>query len=96
VFPGGCRVRATWGTIWHGLLDDDTARHTFLAEIAELTGKPAPDGTVSFAALREARLDRLADTIDEYADTAALLSLIERGPTKPPFVPPGAPKLSDA
>ena len=89
--PGGCRVGNTWGTIWHGLLDDDAARHAFLTEVAGLTGKPAPDGTVSFATLREARLDRLADTIEEYADTAALLSLIEHGPTKPPFVPPGAP-----
>ena len=68
-FPGGCRVGNTWGTIWHGLLDDDAARHAFLTEVGELTGKPAPDGTVSFAALREARLDRLADAIDAHVDT---------------------------
>ncbi|MEU4608612.1 cobyric acid synthase [Kribbella sp. NPDC023972] len=91
-FPGGCRVGNTWGTIWHGLLDDDAARHAFLAEVAEVTGKPAPDGTVSFAALREARLDRLADAIDSYADTAALMKLIAHGPTAPPFIPPGVPQ----
>ena len=91
-FPGGCRVGNTWGTIWHGLLDDDAARHAFLTQVAGLTGKPAPDGTVSFAALRESRLDRLADAIDEYVDTDALLKLIEQGPTTPPFIPPGAPK----
>ncbi|WP_433168974.1 cobyric acid synthase [Kribbella sp. CA-247076] len=91
-FPGGCRAGNTWGTIWHGLLDDDAARHAFLTEVAGLTGKPAPDGTVSFAALREARLDRLADAIDEHVDTAALMRLIEDGPTERPFVPPGAPK----
>jgi adenosylcobyric acid synthase len=91
-FPGGCRAGNTWGTIWHGLLDDDATRHTFLTEIAGLTGKPAPDGTVSFAQLREARLDRLADTIDEYADTSALMRLIEQGPAAVPFVPPGAPE----
>jgi adenosylcobyric acid synthase len=90
-FPGGCRAGNTWGTIWHGLLDDDARRHAFLGEVAALTGKPAPDGTVSFAALREDRLDRLADMIDEYADTAALLRLIENGPPSVPFVPPGAP-----
>ncbi|HEY4571476.1 MAG TPA: cobyric acid synthase [Kribbella sp.] len=90
-FPGGCRVGSTWGTIWHGLLDDDTARHAFLTEIAGATGKPAPDGSVSFAGLREARLDRLADMIEQYADTAALLSLIENGAPPVPFVPPGAP-----
>jgi adenosylcobyric acid synthase len=91
-FPGGCRVGNTWGTIWHGLLDDDAARHAFLTQVAELTGKPAPDGTVSFAALRESRLDRLADAIAAHVDTGALMKLIEGGPTAPPFIPPGAPK----
>ncbi|HWD79169.1 MAG TPA: cobyric acid synthase CobQ, partial [Kribbella sp.] len=90
-FPGGCRAGNVWGTIWHGLLDDDAARHAFLTEVAELTGKPAPDGTVSFAGLREDRLNRLADLIDEYADTAALLHLIEHGARQVPFIPPGAP-----
>ena len=92
-FPGGCRSGVVWGTIWHGLLDDDRARHAFLAEVASLTGKPAPDGTVSFAALRESRLDRLADAVDEYLDTTALLALIENGPgARLPFIPPGAPR----
>lgn len=90
-FPGGCRSGNTWGTIWHGLLDDDAARHAFLTEVAELTGKPAPDGSVSFAGLRADRLDRLADMIEEYADTAALLHLIESGAPPVPFIPPGAP-----
>jgi len=93
-FPGGCRTGNVWGTIWHGLLDDDTARHTFLTEVAALAGKPAPDGTVSFHALREDRLDRLADAIDEHVDTDALLRLIEHGPTRVPFVPPGAPSTN--
>jgi adenosylcobyric acid synthase len=93
-FPGGCRVGATWGTIWHGLLDEDATRHAFLSEVAGLTGKPAPDGSVSFAAKREARLDRLADAIDEHLDTSALLALIESGPSANlPFIPPGAPTL---
>ncbi|MET7282727.1 cobyric acid synthase [Kribbella sp. NPDC005582] len=91
-FPGGCRTGNTWGTIWHGLLDDDATRHAFLTEIATLTGKPAPDGTTSFTALREDRLNRLADAINEYVDTDALMRLIESGPTTVPFIPPGAPK----
>jgi adenosylcobyric acid synthase len=92
-FPGGCRSGVVWGTIWHGLMDDDAARYAFLTEVAAMAGKAAPDGTVSFAALREARLDRLADAIDEHLDTDALLSLISGGaPTGLPFVPPGAPK----
>src|SRR6266508_1873745 len=91
-FPGGCRVGATWGTIWHGLLDGDARRHAFLTDVAALTGRPAPDGTTSFAAQREARLDRLADAVEEHLDTAAILRLIEHGPpARLPFVPPGAP-----
>jgi adenosylcobyric acid synthase len=91
-FPGGCRSGVVWGTIWHGLMDDDGARHAFLGEVAAMVGKAAPDGTVSFAALREARLDRLADAIDEHLDTDALLDLISTGtPAGLPFVPPGAP-----
>ncbi|MGW7686804.1 cobyric acid synthase [Kribbella sp. NPDC054772] len=90
-FPGGCRVANAWGTIWHGLLDDDTARHAFLTEVATQTGKPAPDGSISFAALRESRLDRLADLIEEHADTKALLQLIESGAPPTSFIPPGAP-----
>jgi adenosylcobyric acid synthase len=94
-FPGGCRAGAVWGTIWHGLLDGDAARHAFLAEVAMLTGKPVPDGTTSFAALREQRLDRLADAVEEHLDTVALLELIEYGPPAGlPFVPPGAPQLA--
>jgi adenosylcobyric acid synthase len=46
---------------------------------------------VSFAALREARLEQLADLIDSHADTSALLRLIENGPATVPFIPPGAP-----
>lgn len=91
-FPGGCRSGVVWGTIWHGLMDDDRARHAFLSEVAAMAGKSAPDGTVSFAALREARLDRLADAIDEHLDTSALLDLISTGArTTIPFIPPGAP-----
>ena len=93
-FPGGCRVGATWGTIWHGLLDGDARRHAFLTDVAALTGRPTPDGTTSFAAQREARLDRLADAVEEQLDTAAILRLIEQGPpARLPFVPPGAPPI---
>ncbi|WP_405058323.1 cobyric acid synthase [Kribbella sp. NBC_01505] len=90
-FPGGCRTPTTWGTIYHGLLDDDPTRHAFLAEVAALTGKPAPDGTTSFSALRESRLNRLADAIDTHVNTDALLHLIHQGAPPAPFIPPGAP-----
>jgi adenosylcobyric acid synthase len=91
-FPGGCRTDVIWGTIWHGLLDDDEVRRAFLTEVAGMTGKPAPVGGISFAALREQRLDRLADAIEEHLDTDALLDLVAGGaPAGLRFVPPGAP-----
>jgi adenosylcobyric acid synthase len=92
-FLDGCRVGAVWGTHWHGSLESDAFRRRFLTEVASAAGRrftPAPD-TV-FAALREERLDRLADLIEEHTDTAALLRLIEDGaPAGLPFVAPGAP-----
>jgi adenosylcobyric acid synthase len=92
-FLDGCRVGAVWGTHWHGSLESDGFRRAFLRQVAEAAGRrfaPAPD--TRFAALREEQLDRLADLVEEHADTKALLRLIEEGPPPGlPFVPPGAP-----
>ncbi|WP_030408678.1 cobyric acid synthase [Streptomyces albus] len=89
----GCRVGTVWGTHWHGSLESDGFRRAFLRRVAADAGRafvPAPD--TRFAALREEQLDRLGDLIEEHADTAALLRLIEEGvPTGLPFVAPGAP-----
>ncbi|WP_181806849.1 cobyric acid synthase [Streptomyces shenzhenensis] len=92
-FLDGCRVGQTWGTHWHGSLESDGFRRAFLREVAAAAGRrfvPAPD--TSFAALREERLDRLGDLIEQHADTDALWRLIESGaPQGLPFIPPGAP-----
>ncbi|GAB2892654.1 cobyric acid synthase [Streptomyces mayteni] len=92
-FLDGCRVGAVWGTHWHGSLESDGFRRAFLRRVAADAGRdftPAPD--TSFGALRERQLDRLGDLIEEHADTAALLRLIEEGaPGDLPFIPPGAP-----
>ena len=89
----GCRAGPVRGTTWHGALENDGFRRAYLREVAALAGRafvPAPD--TCFAAAREQRLDRLGDLIEEHADTAALLRLIEDGvPDGLPFVPPGAP-----
>ncbi|MFE3829980.1 cobyric acid synthase [Streptomyces sp. NPDC059092] len=89
----GCRSGAVQGTHWHGALESDAFRRRFLTEVARAAGRrfvPAP-GT-SFGALREEQLDLLADLVEEHADTAALLRLIEEGaPAGLPFIPPGAP-----
>ncbi|WP_165986665.1 cobyric acid synthase [Streptomyces sp. YIM 98790] len=92
-FLDGCRAGPVWGTHWHGSLESDGFRRAFLRRIAADAGRrfvPAP-GT-RFGQLREEQLDRLGDLIEEHADTAALLRLIEEGvPGDLPFLPPGAP-----
>ncbi len=90
-FPGGCRTAAVWGTAWHGTLECDEFRRAFLAEVAAVAGQdftPAPD--TDFAALRQARLDTLADLVADHLDTSQLGQLIEQGP------PPGLPVIPPA
>jgi adenosylcobyric acid synthase len=81
------------GTHWHGLFENDGFRRALLRRAAALAGRdgfcPAPD--TSFAAARGAQLDLLGDLVERHLDTAALTTLIERGPAPGlPFVPPGA------
>jgi adenosylcobyric acid synthase len=93
-FLDGCRDGATWGTSWHGAFESDEFRRAFLADAADLAGRPgfvpAPD--TCFADQREQRIDRLADAIADHLDTSAIRALIDAGPPDgQPFVPPGAP-----
>ena len=84
-FPGGCRVGNVAGTLWHGLLENDAYRRAYLADVASAAGRAfVPDPATSFAAVREARLDRLADLIAQHADTAGLRRLIDNGAPKLP------------
>ncbi|MEU8196513.1 cobyric acid synthase [Microbispora amethystogenes] len=91
-FLDGCRIGNVWGTTWHGALENDGFRRAFLAEVARAAGREFhADPGLSFAALREARLDALGDLVERNVDTGALLALIEAGP--PPglrLLPPGA------
>ncbi|HEX6518715.1 MAG TPA: cobyric acid synthase [Streptosporangiaceae bacterium] len=86
-FPGGCRRAATYGTSWHGVLEDDGFRRAFLTEVAAQAGReftPAPD--TDFAAMREARLDLLGDLVAGHLDMEALTGLIVGGPPAMPSV----------
>jgi adenosylcobyric acid synthase len=77
----GCRLGPVSGTLWHGVFENDAFRRAYLAEVAAMAGRdftPAPD--TSFAAARQLVFDTLADAVDTYLDTAALLRLIEHGP----------------
>jgi adenosylcobyric acid synthase len=80
-FLDGCRSASTWGTGWHGTLENDAFRRAFLAEVAEVAGRDfaaAPD--TCFAAVRQAQLDVLGDLVAAHLDTAVLSQLIGEGP----------------
>jgi len=95
-FLDGCRVAGTWGTSWHGTLENDEFRRAFLAEVAGLAGRDfaaAPD--TSFAAARQAHLDVMGDLAAGHLDTDALTRLIEDGPPAGlPVIPPAGPAAS--
>ena len=88
--PEGCRVGAVWGTIWHGVLENDAFRRRFLSGVAAAVGKRWEPGDVAFAAVREARLDALGDLVAEHLDREAVLRLISSG------APPGLALLRPA
>src|SRR3712207_1905950 len=90
-FLDGVRSGSVFGTTWHGALENDGFRRAFLTEVARATGRRfVVAADTDFAALREARLDRLGDLVAEHADTSALWRLIEDGvPDGLPLLPPG-------
>jgi adenosylcobyric acid synthase len=79
--PEGCRAGATLGTSWHGVLESDDFRRALLAWVAAERGLDWSPGRQSFAAAREAQLERLGDLIADNVDREALLRLIDGGPS---------------
>jgi adenosylcobyric acid synthase len=64
------------GTSLHGIFEEDGFRAAFLEATATRRGKRwAPSG-VSFAAAREAQIDRLADLLEAHFDLGALEALL--------------------
>jgi adenosylcobyric acid synthase len=92
-FLGGARTGHVFGTMWHGSLEGDAFRQAFLIEVANAVGGTWSPSTTSFAAGREARLELLADLVEEHLDTDAILDLALSGaPAGLPTLPPGAPR----
>jgi adenosylcobyric acid synthase len=86
-FLGGVRRDQVFGTMWHGALEGDALRATFLSETLGV----APSG-VRFSDARDRRIDLLGDLVEQHLDVEALLDLAYRGsPPGLPFLPPGAP-----
>jgi adenosylcobyric acid synthase len=82
----GCAAGHILGTLWHGALESDGFRAALLDWVAARRApggavSPRPRSGVRFADAREAQFDRLADAVDAYVDTKALLRLIQDGPT---------------
>ncbi|MGF7237395.1 MAG: cobyric acid synthase [Frankia sp.] len=89
----GCRRGPVAGSSWHGLLENDGFRRTVLADTAARAGRSFTPATISFAAVRQRRLDLLGDLVADHLDTAAVRALLEGGPPAGlPFIPPGAPR----
>jgi adenosylcobyric acid synthase len=67
--------------MWHGSLEGDAFRRAWLREVAGLRGRDGfRAGDVSFPAAREARLETLADAVEQHLDVDAVLGLVENGP----------------
>ncbi len=82
----GVRRGAVYGTHWHGLLDNDAVRRSWLTEVARAAGRTgfvvADD--VDVAARRDAQLDLMADLLAEHLDTDAVIDLLAHGPPSRP------------
>jgi adenosylcobyric acid synthase len=84
----GCRVGATLGTSWHGVLESDGFRRALLLWVAAKRNLDWRPGEEPFAAAREAQLEKLGDLIAENVDREALLRTVEAG------APAGLPVVS--
>jgi adenosylcobyric acid synthase len=86
--PQGVMRGAVFGTHWHGLLDNDDFRRTWLVRIAGVAGRTgfvvADD--VNVAARRDAQLDLITDLLAANLDIDAVLSLLAGPPPHRPHV----------
>lgn len=77
--PLGWQAGWAAGTTVHGLFEDDGFRTALLRWAARRTGKRWQPGTIGFAATRLARLDRMADLIEDHLDVDRLEDIIAQG-----------------
>jgi adenosylcobyric acid synthase len=75
----GCRSGTTLGTSWHGILESDGFRRALLLWVTEERGLDWRPGEESFAAAREAQLEKLGDLVADHVDRDAVMRLIDEG-----------------
>lgn len=84
----GIRHGSVFGTHWHGLLDNDDFRRTFLTGVACAAGRDkftvADD--VNVAARRDTQLDVVADLLNAHLDVPAVLGLLTDPPPRRPHL----------
>ncbi|EWT05040.1 cobalamin biosynthesis protein CobQ [Intrasporangium chromatireducens Q5-1] len=82
-FLDGWQVGTVWGTMWHGIFENDGFRRAWLTEVAVAAGsrwRPATDAP-GFGARRARMIDTLADALEDHVDLDALLGLTRVGST---------------
>ena len=67
------------GTTVHGLFEEDGFRSWFLGEVAARRGVRWWPSGVSYDALRQNQIDRIADACEEHLDLDRLWELVETG-----------------
>ncbi|MCV7074799.1 cobyric acid synthase [Mycobacterium szulgai] len=86
--PQGIVGDAVFGTHWHGLLDNDDFRRTWLAQVAGAAGRSgfvvAQD--VNVPARRDAQLDLMADLLASHLDMDAIVGLLDGPPPRPHLI----------
>jgi len=74
--PDGSRNGSCWGTYLHGLFDNDAFRRIFLNGIRVRKGLEPLASTISYHAVRDAAINRLADTVRTECNLDAIRSLV--------------------
>lgn len=82
----GMRCGAVYGTHWHGLLDNDGVRRSWLTEVADRAGRTefVVAADIDVRGRRDAQLDLMADLLSAHLDVDAVMDLLEHGaPARP-------------
>lgn len=74
--PDGSSNGACWGTYLHGLFDDDAFRRSVLNDVRIRKGLDPIETGISYHALRDAAIDRLADVVRESCNLAAIKTVV--------------------
>jgi adenosylcobyric acid synthase len=84
----GIERGAVFGTHWHGLLDNDGFRRSWLARVAGAAGRTgfAVADDTDVAGKRDAQVDRIADLLAAHLDTGAVLGLLDGPPPRRPLL----------